>query len=537
MSNLPDTAPKASILVVDDTPDNLLLIGSLLKELYTVRVANDGDKALRIAGGDHPPDLILLDIMMPVMDGYEVCRRLKAAPATRHIPVIFLTVMAAEENEEAGLKLGAVDYIAKPISPPILLARIDTQLRLKASADFLRDQNAFLEAEVARREAILHAVTHAASDAIAMTDQQERIIFWNPAAEKMFGYAANEVLHQPVPAPLELLIADADEDKGSTLEGVARRRDGGEFPVEISRSALPREGGRWTVAIVRDITERKALAERMAEAQRKLLQADKLAAIGQLAAGVVHEINTPLGFVGSNLGTLEEYVADFLAVLDAYEAAAGAAATETSALSAARTMKNERQIKQLRADVGNLFAESRDGLRRVRDIVKDLKNFSRAEEATWQWADLHEGLESTLNMVRNELKYHCTIHKKYGDLPKIKCLPTQLNQVFMNLLVNAGQAIAGRGDITLSSGRRGDEVFVAVSDTGSGISPENRQRLFKAFFTTKPVGQGTGLGLSLSHGIVQKHHGRIEVDSEPERGSTFTVWLPIDPERVDRTPA
>lgn len=152
------SADKATVLVVDDTPDNLALMSALLKERYKVKVANDGPRALRIAAGERPPDLILLDIMMPGMDGYEVCRRLKAAPATREIPVIFLTARAGTEDEESGFALGAVDYITKPISPPIVLARVETQLRLKASADFLRDQNAFLEQEVARRTREVQAI-------------------------------------------------------------------------------------------------------------------------------------------------------------------------------------------------------------------------------------------------------------------------------------------------------------------------------------------------------------------------------------------
>ena len=152
------SSEKATVLVVDDTPDNLALMSALLKDRYKVKVANDGPRALRIAAGERPPDLILLDIMMPGMDGYEVCRRLKAAPATREIPVIFLTARAGTEDEESGFALGAVDYITKPISPPIVLARVETQLRLKASADFLRDQNAFLEQEVARRTREVQAI-------------------------------------------------------------------------------------------------------------------------------------------------------------------------------------------------------------------------------------------------------------------------------------------------------------------------------------------------------------------------------------------
>ena len=167
----------------------------------------------------------------------------------------------------------------------------------------------------------------------------------------------------------------------------------------------------------------------------------------------------------------------------------------------------------------------------MRKIVGDLKNFSRVDNADWQWADLHKGIDSTLNIVWNELKYKCTVSKQYADLPEVYCLPSQLNQVFMNLLVNAAQAIEERGNITIRTGRQGDkEVWVEVADTGKGIAPENLNRVFEPFFTTKAVGQGTGLGLSLSYGIVVKHQGRIAVASEVGKGSTFRLTIPIHPD-------
>jgi signal transduction histidine kinase len=174
--------------------------------------------------------------------------------------------------------------------------------------------------------------------------------------------------------------------------------------------------------------------------------------------------------------------------------------------------------------------ESRDGLSRVRKIVQDLKDFSRVGQAEWQWADLHAGLDSTLNIVWNELKYKCKVNKEYGELPEVYCLPSQLNQVFMNLFVNAAQAIENHGEVTIRTGRAGEEAWVEVADTGKGIPRENLNRIFEPFFTTKPVGQGTGLGLSLSYSIVLKHKGRIEVASQVGKGTTFRVILPINPE-------
>ena len=407
-----------TILVVDDDPGNLGILGQLLHPHYQVMAAPSGERALQIAAGEAKPDLILLDVLMPGMDGYDVLARLRDNPATRDIPVIFVTGLDSVEDEEKCLALGAVDYLAKPYRPPIVLARVNIHLELKRARDRLANQNVYLEAELSRR-------------------QKE-----------------NESI------------------------------------------------------------------------QRHLLQSDKLAAIGQLAAGVAHEINNPIGFVSSNMGSLERYVKDILEVLDF---CAGLAGEDEKALAAVQEIKQQKNFDYLRGDIRQLIAESQDGLQRVRKIVDDLKSFSRVDEANWQLADLHAGIESTLNMVWNELKYHCTVHKEYGELPEVWCLPSQINLIFMNLLVNAGQAIAGKGDITIRTGRRGEEVFVAIADTGAGIPPEVQRRLFEPFFTTKPVGKGTGLGLSLAWGVVQKHGGRIEVDSTPGQGSTFTVWLPVKP--------
>jgi signal transduction histidine kinase len=175
------------------------------------------------------------------------------------------------------------------------------------------------------------------------------------------------------------------------------------------------------------------------------------------------------------------------------------------------------------------MSESREGIKRVRKIVQDLKDFSRVDaDRDWELADLHTGLDSTLNIVSNEIKYKADVVKEYGELPLVECLLSELNQVFMNLLMNASHAIEGaRGRIVLRTGTAGDEVWVEVSDTGGGIAPENLGRIFDPFFTTKPVGKGTGLGLSLSYGIVKKHHGRFDVRSTVGQGTTFRMTIPV----------
>lgn len=278
-------------------------------------------------------------------------------------------------------------------------------------------------------------------------------------------------------------------------------------------------------ALFADKERQEALIKKLDEAQNQLLQSEKMASIGQLAAGVAHEINNPVGFISSNVTTLEQYLKDLFQILDAYELAESR--TEGEACAEARSLKERLDYAYLKEDVVNLINETRDGLGRVKKIVQDLKDFSHVDEAEWQLADLHKGLDSTLNVVNNEIKYKAVVVKEYGDLPQVECLPFQLNQVFMNLLVNAAHAIAERGTITLRTGRAGDDVWVEIADTGSGIAPENLKRIFEPFFTTKPVGKGTGLGLSLVYGIMQKHHGDIQVESEPGKGTTFRITLPV----------
>jgi two-component system NtrC family sensor kinase len=278
-------------------------------------------------------------------------------------------------------------------------------------------------------------------------------------------------------------------------------------------------------ALEAERARQEELIKKLAQTQSQLLQSEKMAAIGQLAAGVAHEINNPIGFVMSNLGSLRGYAEDLLKLLAAFEAGEGELTADTRA--ALANLKQQIDLGFLREDVAVLLSESMDGLQRVKRIVQDLKDFSHVDESGKQWANLEQGLDSTLNVAWSELKYKAEVVKAYAGIPEIECMPSELNQVFMNLMVNAAHAIKDRGTITLRTGREDDQVWVEVQDSGAGIKPEHLGRIFDPFFTTKPVGQGTGLGLSLSYGIVQKHGGHINVQSEVGVGSVFRVSLPI----------
>jgi len=256
--------------------------------------------------------------------------------------------------------------------------------------------------------------------------------------------------------------------------------------------------------------------------QSQLLHQEKMASIGQLAAGVAHELNNPIGFVHSNLETLRRYFERIESAFEAYEARVDPNDEELAAL------KRELKIDFLRKDLPELIVESLDGTGRVRKIVEDLKTFSHPAGKDVDFRDLNAGLESTLNIVHNELKYKARVVKNLGDLPRVRCRLGQINQVFMNLLLNAVQAIEESGEIRVATAQEGNDVVVTVSDTGRGMPPEVRSRVFEPFFTTKEVGQGTGLGLSISYDIVRKHGGSLKVDSEVGLGTTFVMRLPIE---------
>ena len=273
----------------------------------------------------------------------------------------------------------------------------------------------------------------------------------------------------------------------------------------------------------------KALAE-VERTREQLLQSEKMSAIGQLAAGVAHEINNPVGFVSSNLGSLQQYVGKLTDLIDRYDARFAALNPPEAVREEIRQLKKQADLDFLRSDIGDLLAESMEGLDRVKKIVRDMKTFSHVDHAEWQEADLNEVLESTLTVVWHELKYKAEVVRQYGELPRVRCLPAQLSQVLMNILVNAAQAIErSPGRIVLATRPHAGGVELVIEDNGKGMSEDVARRIFEPFFTTKPVGKGTGLGMSISYEIVKRHGGEIRVDSRPGEGSRFTVRLPAEP--------
>ena len=315
------------------------------------------------------------------------------------------------------------------------------------------------------------------------------------------------------------------------------------FPLDIENNQV-----KTVCLIVQDVTElasyyqaQKCLSEQLEQehtalsllnkkleaAQNQLLQSEKMAAIGQLAAGVAHEINNPIGFVNSNLQSLQDYNDKLLKLLSFYQKLVHKIGSPPY-FALEQDMLKRYQFEFICSDLPDLINESIEGLDRVAVIVKSLKSFSHVDSSEWQYANVIEGVENTLKIAANQIKYKAVVLRNFQDnLPELYCQPMQLNQVFLNLLVNAAQAIEERGEISIDVSATESEIMIIIRDTGSGIAAQDIRKIFEPFYTTKPVGTGTGLGLSLSYSIVQKHKGEIKVTSTLGVGTSFTVILPI----------
>jgi PAS domain S-box-containing protein len=465
---------------------------------------------------------------------------------------------------------------------------IATEQRRAVAEEHLVQERTRLKAlvgELTESEQKFHSFSNAAPDAIILLDDQDQITFWNSAAERIFGYGADEMMGQrlhPLLTPPQYCAAyhAAQEHFTRTGQGnainrtrelTALRKNGEEFPVELSLSSF-RIGGRWQAAgILRDITKRKGdettlreqaeqlqeevarrrssqellqiqqhqleilnaeLEKRIADEviknrdkDRALMHNEKMVSLGQLAAGVAHEINNPMGYIASNLRILSKYL-DLMISYDRIREEAGTAVPTPEQQEMIANCRKEMDIETILEDSVNLVSESLDGAQQVTNIVQDMKSFSRVDAVFMQPVSLESCLERALHICHNELKYVASIRKEYEPGPDILGHPGQLNQVFLNLLVNAGQAITPPGEIVVRCWHDTEFVYAAVSDTGSGIPDTVMEKIFDPFFTTKEEGKGTGLGLSISFEIIKKHQGELFLESTVGKGTTFTVKLP-----------
>ena len=394
------------------------------------------------------------------------------------------------------------------------------------------------------------------SATIAITDPEGIIIYVNQKFTEMTGYSRDEALGQN---PRILKGHDGLTDYGEMWRTLStgkqwrgdfhnKRKNGEFFWERAAISPILNQNGEIThyLAVKEDITERKAIEQQLEQSvaesvqmastmellnaelkstQSQMLQREKMASVGQLAAGVAHEINNPIGFVSSNLRSLSKYLQKLSGYVEFLE---DQISTQNQELwQEIKPQRKKLKIDFLLEDCDDLISESLDGSERVRKIVQNLKTFSRVDQAEQQLANINECLESTIAIVWNEIKYKAKIEKDLKQLPSTYCNPQELAQVFTNILINAAQAISEEGKIQISSWQSGESIFVRIKDNGSGIASDDKSKIFEPFFTTKAVGEGTGLGMSISYEIVKKHGGEIQLDSELGVGTTFTIELPI----------
>lgn len=405
------------VLIVDDTPTNISVLAQTLRQAnLSIRIANDGLSALAQVRKIRP-SLILLDVQMPGIDGFETCRRLKADAATRDIPVIFMTALSDKASRVEGLSLGAVDYIAKPFERAEVLARIKVHLQLKR-----------------------------------LTEQLENTV--------------------------------------------------------------------------------NARTRTLQETQDLLIEQEKLAALGQLMAGVAHEINNPMTCIANNIGPAHEYVNDLTELIKLYREHLN------TPVPAIDKMWEACDIEFAMEDLPKLLNSMALSIERIKDLSTSLRSFSRGESAEPVIFDIHHGLDSTLVILGHRLKSanaksSVSVSKHYSELPPVRCFPSAMNQVFMNILANALDVLEEANEPTIEIVTRRVEnessawVHIEIADNGPGMTAETQKHLFDALYTTKPVDKGTGLGLSISREIVEKrHNGRLVCESLPGQGCRFIVMLP-----------
>ncbi|BAY15268.1 response regulator receiver sensor signal transduction histidine kinase [Anabaenopsis circularis NIES-21] len=431
MLNLPE---NSLILIVDDTITNLEIISDALTTAgFIVTTARNGEKALQQIQ-DTLPDLILLDVMMPGIDGFETCQKLKTNPLTQDIPVIFMTGISDIETKVKGLNLGAVDYITKPFQKEEVLARIKTHLQL-------RYLTKTLEQRVSERTAEL-----------------------SQALKDLQAY------------------------------------------------------------------------------QIQIIQKEKMSALGQLVTGIAHEINNPVSCIHGNLDHTANYFNNLIKIIDLYQQ------NYPEPVPAIQAEIAETDLEYMRSDLPNLITSMKEGVQRIRNISTSLRNFSRPDKDRKVFCNIHNGIDSTIMILKHRLKAskvrpEIEVIRNYGNLPSITCFSGQLNQVFMNILTNAIDALEesniGRGYseiekhpnqiwITTSLSEDKYNAVIQIKDNGVGMSADIQQKIFEHLFTTKLFGRGTGLGLSIAHQIIlEKHKGKLDVYSVPGKGSEFTITIPI----------
>lgn len=409
---------------------------------------------------------------------------------------------------------------------------------------------------VRRSEARLRTIIDSTPLGICITNENGIFEYVNDAYCRIYGYAPEELIGShftKIVAPDKIQFWRDLHDKymrmtGEEIRGysdirtewIVRHKDGKPITILADAARITREDGKHQkVTFVMNISEMAKLRENLRQSELQLMQAEKMSSLGQMVAGVAHEVNTPLGYVKSNLQLLLDAQKELESLLALYQNLKEQIlhGSSNAVAKLLGDIEKQSEVATLHTEVEKMCLNSLDGIERIQDLVSSLKNFSRLDEAAFKQIDLNDNIESTLKIAAHLIREKgIKIEKDFGTLPEVPAYPAQLNQVFLNLLTNAVQAITHeKGKIKITSRQDGANAVVKVSDNGTGIQPEHLNKIFEPFFTTKEVGKGTGLGLSIVYKIIEKHGGKISVESAVGKGSTFTVTLPI--ERVDFAPS
>jgi len=556
-----ETPNKGNILIVDDLPENLQLLSDALLNLgYTVRSVTSGRMALKTVQVKRP-DVILLDVKMPEMDGYQVCKILKHNENFNSIPVIFLSALDDVFDKVTAFKSGGIDYITKPFQIEEVVARLENQLTIQR-------QQWLLEQEVSQRReteevlyhsrALLASVLNSSLDGVAAMEavrdrttgdiEDFRCLVANPVIARALGNRREDTIGKLV---VKRLLSHLDPELFDRFVNVVETGETLQqnFYYKSQQSSwfhfVAVKLGDGFAITIRDITARKKAEfqlQQQAESleltlrelkrtQAQLIQSEKMSSIGNLVAGVAHEINNPVNFIHANLRPANEYFQDLLNLIKLYQEHFPEPPTQIS------SQIDAINLDFLKEDLLKLLNSMRIGTDRIREIVLSLRNFSRHDESEYKRVNIHQGIDSTLMILQHRLKQtrensEILVIKDYGQLPPIQCYSGQLNQVFMQLLNNAidsvsAQCMGEQGEIKIKTQLlSNNRISINISDNGLGIPQEIQSKLFDPFFTTKPVGKGTGLGLFISHQIVvNKHGGNLYCNSKIGQGAEFVVEI------------
>ncbi|MEH1794062.1 hybrid sensor histidine kinase/response regulator [Nostoc sp.] len=590
--NNPVTNPfdNGIILIVDDVPNNLKVLSDTLANAgFEVAIATSGESALQQL--EHTPvSLILLDVMMPGMDGFETCQRIKANAKTRNIPIIFITALSESVNKVTGFELGAIDYITKPFQQGEVLARVRTHLKLNQLSQSLEARNTELQQLTQQLEQRVSERTQelfASIETLKQTQQLMRLVFdtipywvgWKDINSVYLGCNQSLADMLNLSSPDEIVgktdydlnfskeecdwflmcdrrVIESEQAEFHIIDRVLRA-DGQQAWLDTSKMPLRDVNGNvfGILFVTKDITERQqaeeelkqqkqnleqALAE-LQHTQVQLVQSEKMSALGNLVAGVAHEINNPVGFLGGNIQPALDYIKDIFGLVDLYQQKYPNPDAE---------IQDEIEaidLDYIREDLPKLVGSMREGVKRIRDISTSLRTFSRADSDRPVACNIHDGIESTILILKHRLKAsesrpEIQVIREYGQLPLVECFAGQLNQVFINILANAIEALeesnidrsfeeiqTNPNWIAISTQvSDSKQVIISIKDNGLGMSEEIKQKVFDHLFTTKSVGKGTGLGLAIARQIiVEKHGGSITVNSTLGKGTEFVLEFPI----------